>query len=138
MPEKVLIVDDEVLRHLLYRSHLERAGYQILTAKDGNEALEIATRERPQVVVMDVFMRGMDGLAALRAMKKNEVTRNTPVIIITAQVGAHHAARKESEAAGAALFLPKPFSPAQLLAALQQVTSASAPPKPNPDGPPPS
>ena len=132
MPEKVLIVDDEALMHLLYRNHLERAGYQLLAAKDGQEALAVASQERPQVIVMDVFMKGMDGMAALRELKRSNATKDTPVIIVTAQVAAHHAARREAEAAGAALFLSKPFSPAQLLAAIQQVSSGPASPAAEP------
>ena len=126
MPQKVLIVDDEPLIRLLYQKQLEGAGYQMLSASDGAEVLELAVRERPDVVVMDVLMRKMNGMAALRELKKHEATQSIPVIIITAQVNAHNAARQEAERAGAALFLTKPFSPAQLLAALRQV----APPAP--------
>ena len=125
MPQKVLIVDDEPLIRLLYQKQLEGAGYQLLTAQDGAEVMEIAERESPQVVVMDVLMSKMNGLAALRELKKKEATKAIPVIIITAQVNAHHAARREAEQAGAALFLTKPFSPSQLLAALRQVAPAA-------------
>jgi CheY-like chemotaxis protein len=125
MPPKILMVDDEPLMHLLYKNHLERAGYQVLMADDGSEALELAARERPRLIVMDVLMKNMDGLAALRALKKSEVTKAIPVIIITAHVSAHHAARQESEAAGAALFLTKPFSPPQLLGAIQRVLDST-------------
>ncbi len=118
---KVLLVDDEPLMHLLYKNHLERAGYELLTAKDGTEVFEIAARELPQVIVMDVFMAEMDGLAALRELKKNEATKAIPVIMVTANVSVHYAARKESTIAGAALFLTKPFGPAQLLEAIRKV-----------------
>lgn len=126
MPHKILMVDDEPLMHLLYKNHLERGGYQMLTAQDGTEALELAQRELPQLIIMDILMKNMDGLAALRALKKNEATKAIPVIVITAQVSAHHASRQEAEAAGAALFLTKPFSPSQLLASIHGVLGTAS------------
>lgn len=128
MAHKVLIVDDEPLMHMLYKTHLEKAGYHLLTAKDGAEVLELATREAPQLVVMDVMMREVDGLQALRELKKHATTKDIPVIIITGQGSAHHALRQEAENCGAALFLTKPFSPAQLLGALQKVLPAPGAP----------
>jgi CheY-like chemotaxis protein len=121
MMPKILLVDDDPLIHLLYKTPIERAGYQLIAAKDGLEALAAAEREQPQVVIMDIIMNDMDGLSALRELKRNEATKPVPVVIITANVVAHHAARKEAEAAGAALFLTKPFSPAQLLDAIRKV-----------------
>ena len=134
MPHKILMVDDDPLMHLLYKNHLERGGYQMLTAKDGTEALELAERELPQLIIMDVLMKNMDGMAALRALKKKETTKAIPVIVITAHVSVHHAARQEADAAGATLFLTKPFSPSQLLAAIQGVlgTADSCAPESHP------
>ncbi len=131
MPPKVLIVDDEPLIRILYKKHLEGAGYEMLTAKDGAEVLEMAVRETPRVIVMDVLMADMDGLAALRALKRNEATQAIPVIIITAHVGALQAVRQEAKLCGANLFLTKPFSPAQLLAALREVCPVSGTPGPS-------
>lgn len=128
MPQKVLIVDDEPLIRMLYQKHLETAGYQMLTAQDGAEVLDLAAREHPCVIVMDVLMANVDGLAALRALKKNPTTKAIPVIIISAQLGALQLTRKEAERSGAALFLTKPFGPAQLLTAIAQVCSAPGTP----------
>ena len=121
MPNKVLIVDDDPLMHLLYKNQLERAGYQLVVAKDGLEAIEVAARELPQLIVMDIIMSEMDGLAALRELKKNEATKLIPVVISTASVSAHHATKRECENSGAAGFLTKPFSPAQLLAEVRRL-----------------
>lgn len=110
---QILVVDDDQLMHRLFQHHLEKAGYQMLSAMTGREALEIASRENPGLIVMDIMMPQMDGLAALRELKKADATRTIPVIVITAN--GHQLARKESENCGAALFLTKPFSPTQLL-----------------------
>ena len=113
MTNQILVVDDDQLMHRLFQHHLEKAGYQMLSATNGREALEIASRERPVLIVLDIMMPEVDGLAALRELKKADKTKAIPVIVITAN--SHHLTRKESESCGAALFLTKPFSPTQLL-----------------------
>ncbi len=99
--------------HVFMAHHLRRAGYDIIAAHNGREALERAAAEKPDLVVMDVMMAEMDGLAALRELKQNDATRSVPVIMIT--TSAQTLTRQESEASGAALFLTKPFSPTQLV-----------------------
>jgi Response regulator containing CheY-like receiver, AAA-type ATPase, and DNA-binding domains len=121
---KILLVDDEGLMLALYKGYLERAGYQLLTAKSGEEAIEIAARERPDLIVMDVIMQGMSGLAALRALKTNDTTDRIPVMIVTAAVDKQRAAaRRESMLGGAVRFLTKPITPTQLLAEIQYALS---------------
>src|SRR2546421_11230204 len=95
MPNKVLIVDDAPLMGVLYKNELERAGYELVTAEDGAEVVEVAIREKPQVIFMDIIMAQMDGLAALRELKKGEETKEIPVVITTASVSAHQATKKE-------------------------------------------
>jgi CheY-like chemotaxis protein len=126
MPPKVLIVDDDPLMHLLYKNQLERAGYEMVNARDGTEAIEVAAREHPQIIVMDILMTQMDGLAALRELKRIEETKLIPVVIATASVSAHHATKLECENSGAAGFLTKPFSPAQLLAEVRRLVPEPA------------
>src|SRR6516162_6890768 len=121
MKPKVLIVDDDPLTHMLYGRHLVGAGYELLMARDGVEALAIASREPPQLIMIDVMMGGMDGLSALRELKKAEPTRNIPVIVVTGDLTSHYATKKEAENSGAAGFLTKPFSPAQLLAQVMKL-----------------
>jgi CheY-like chemotaxis protein len=124
MPPKILLVDDDALMHLLYRPHLERAGYQLLSARDGVEAVATAAREIPQLILMDVMMPKTDGLTALRELKKAEATKSIPVIVITANVNAYIASRQDSELSGAAGFLSKPLSPAQLVKEIQRLVPA--------------
>jgi len=124
---KILIVDDELILHRLLQRHLEGAGFEILSAANGREALEVVRRETPQVIVMDVMMAEMDGLTTLRKLKKDEHTKGIPVIVTTANP--HYTSQKESEIAGAAYFLPKPFSPKQLLTEIRRLL----PDAPNPE-----
>jgi CheY-like chemotaxis protein len=121
--KQILVVDDDPLMHRLYQHHLERAGYQMISARTGREALDISSRQPPQLIVMDIMMPDMDGLEALRELKKGEATKAIPVIVITAN--GHYMARKESEGCGAAMFLTKPFSPMQLLTEIKRIVPPS-------------
>ena len=127
MPQKVLLVDDDPLMHMLFQRHLERAGYQMISAMDGQEGLEIAERELPQVIVMDVMMPEIDGLEAIRRLRKNEATKAIPVIVITANVTSYQASQQESYVCGAATFLTKPLSPARLLQEVQRLMPPTVP-----------
>jgi diguanylate cyclase len=111
--KQILVVDDDPLMHRLFQHHLERAGYQMVSARTGREALDIAARQPPQLIVMDIMMPDMDGIEALRQLKREDATKAIPVIVITAN--GHHIARKEAEGCGASVFLTKPFSPTQLV-----------------------
>jgi CheY-like chemotaxis protein len=117
--KQILVVDDDPLMHRLFQHHLERAGYQMISARSGREALDIASRQPPQLIVMDIMMPDIDGLEALRELKKADATKAIPVIVITAN--GLHVSRKESESSGAAVFLTKPFSPVQLLTEIRRL-----------------
>jgi two-component system, chemotaxis family, chemotaxis protein CheY len=119
MPKKILVVDDEAFMHTFMAHHLARAGYEVVAARNGREGIDKAAHEAPHLVVMDVMMAEMDGLAALRELKQNAATRSLPVIMIT--TSAQMLTRQESEASGAALFLTKPFSPTQLLQEIKRL-----------------
>jgi CheY-like chemotaxis protein len=127
MAPKVLLVDDDRLLHRLYQPHLERAGYKVFSAFNGTEALALALRELPQLIVMDIMMPEMDGLSSIRELKRDEKTKSIPVIVMTANPQ-YHLSQMESQWAGAAVFLTKPFGPASLLAAVQRLAPIPTPP----------
>jgi CheY-like chemotaxis protein len=123
MTNQILVVDDDQLMHMLFEHHLEGAGYRMLSAMNGQQALEMAPREQPALIVMDVMMPDVDGLAVLRELKRMDATKAIPVIIITSN--RHSMMQKESELAGAAIFLTKPFSPTQLLNEIRRLAPAT-------------
>ncbi|HKS38574.1 MAG TPA: response regulator [Verrucomicrobiae bacterium] len=124
MKRKVLVADDQLYIHRLIQHRLEEEEYQIVTARDGCEVIEITAREAPDLVVMDVMMPRMDGLTALRHLKRNPATRAIPVIVLTSSP--HELVREEAEFSGADLVLSKPFSPTGLLEAVRRLVSASS------------
>lgn len=119
MKTKVLIADDEAHMRRVIELSLFRGGYDLLFARDGRAAVEIARREQPALVVLDVNMPVLDGVGALRELKHDPATADIPVIMLTAR--GHVLTRQEAEASGAARFLTKPFSPTQLLQEVQRL-----------------
>ena len=119
MPKKILAVDDE--RHIvrLVQINLQKAGYEVTTAGNGREALEAVAAERPDLIVMDVMMPEMDGFAALQKLKDGDVTKDIPVIMLTAK--AQDADVFKGWQSGADLYLTKPFNPAELLTFVKRI-----------------
>jgi CheY-like chemotaxis protein len=119
MRPKILVVDDEPDVVELISFNLRTRGYETFTANNGLEALLKARRFRPDLVVLDVMMDGMDGLSVCEVLRTQPSTRSIPVIMVTAAAG--EIARLNSLAAGAADFLTKPFSPQELVRRIGRV-----------------
>jgi CheY-like chemotaxis protein len=119
LPAKILIADDEVFMLRLLEMTFKKGGYEVVSCRDGREALAAAQAAPPRLIVLDVMMPGLDGLGALRLLKENPATRNIPVVVLSAK--GHALTKVEAETAGAVLFLAKPFSPNQLLGEVQKI-----------------
>lgn len=119
MPKKILAVDDE--RHIvrLVEVNLQRAGYEVVTAYDGKEALEKVQSENPDLIVLDVMMPYMDGFEVLKNLKANETTRDIPVIMLTAK--AQDADVFRGWQSGVDCYLTKPFNPMELLTFVKRI-----------------
>jgi CheY-like chemotaxis protein len=124
MAQTVLLVDDDPLTHQVLQRYLERAGYQMIGARNGREALKLARRQLPQLIILDVMMPDMDGWAVLGQLKRTEATQAIPVILLTMK--ADPSAQEQAEQAAATLLLAKPISAAQLLAVIKRVIPAPA------------
>jgi two-component system chemotaxis response regulator CheY len=110
----LLVVDDDPFIRRLVTTTLEDVSrFRLLEAHDGDQALALADRHRPQVVLLDVNIPGIDGIEVCRALRANPRTSGATIVMLTAAHG--DLVEAQAEAAGADLFLTKPFSPLELL-----------------------
>ena len=126
--ERVLVVDDESDIVALVAYHLARSGYQVATAATGAEALAVAARERPALVVLDLMLPDRSGFEVLEELRAAESTRRLAVLMLTARGG--EADRIRGLSLGADDYLAKPFSPQELVlrvgAILRRVAAPAA------------
>jgi CheY-like chemotaxis protein len=109
---KILVVDDEVLLRTMTCDALEAAGYTVLAASSGEEALRLAKAERPACILLDVMMPNLDGYDTCAALKADSETASIPVIMISATTDLRVV--DHAETVGAAAVLPKPVPMEQL------------------------
>jgi two-component system alkaline phosphatase synthesis response regulator PhoP len=127
MAQTILVVDDEARILKLVRDYLERAGFAVLTARDGETALTLARIEQPDLIVLDLMLPGVDGLDVCRRLRQES---GVPIIMLTARV--EEADRIVGLELGADDYVTKPFSPRELVArvraTLRRVDGQMGPP----------
>ena len=116
MNELILVVDDERKIVKLARDYLERSGFQVLAAVDGVTAVAMARHERPDLIILDLNLPGMDGLDVCRALRRESAV---PIIMLTARV--EESDRLIGLELGADDYISKPFSPRELVARVRAV-----------------
>jgi DNA-binding response OmpR family regulator len=109
-PMLAMVADDDEDILTLVSITLRRAGFDVVCARDGEEAVRLVEETRPALVVLDVMMPKLDGLAVTRELRARGVT--APILLVTASVQERH--REHGLEAGADAFVRKPFSPAEL------------------------
>ena len=120
----VLVADDDEDILLLVTKRLKRDGFDVLEARDGNEALALARKRPPVVAVIDVGMPGLDGLELTARIRADESLRGTLVVLLTARV--QEADVRRGLDAGADMYIRKPFSPAKLSASVRELLKRHA------------
>ena len=120
----ILVADDE--SHILHvvSLKLKNAGYRVLTARDGQEALEIAQQEKPDLLITDYHMPQLSGIELCRRLKQDPATSHIPAIMLTAR--GYHLEPHDTEQSGILRMLSKPFSPRHLLSTVEEVLSGAA------------
>ncbi|MGW1891140.1 response regulator [Streptomyces sp. NPDC002004] len=119
---RVLVVDDNKVIRQLIRVNLELEGFEVVTAADGAECLDVVHRVRPDVVTLDVVMPRLDGLRTAARLRSDPVTRDLPVVIVSA------CTQYEVESGldvGVDAFVPKPFEPAELVGVIRELARQS-------------
>ena len=122
-PSQVLLVDDD--RDILegVRLRLHAAGYETMTACDGQQAIDSAIDQKPDAIVLDVRMPRMDGMTVLARLKEHQSTRHIPIVMLSASLVDQQAALE----AGATFFVIKPYAAENLLAALDSALHDNRP-----------
>lgn len=118
----ILIVDDDNDVRLGARLRLNAAGYKTLEAEDGMTGVAMAIEHQPDAILMDIRMPRMDGLTALKLLKNNDVTRNTPIVMLSAS----HVDQAEALDSGAKYFLSKPYRGPLVVTAIDAAIASEA------------
>jgi CheY-like chemotaxis protein len=116
MPEKVLVIDDDCDLAILSTLWVRAAGYDVMSASDGASGLAAAESYRPDIILLDIMMPGMDGFEVSRRLKTNPVLAHIPIVFLSAKV--QEFARREAFAAGGKYFLSKPYEGHDLIIAV--------------------
>ncbi len=122
MGQRILIADDEANIVVSLEYMMKRAGYEVLIARDGREALGMIERERPDLVLLDAMMPGMSGFDVCQAVRASEALRDTRILMITAKGRETDLAR--GMGVGVDAYLTKPFSTRLLLGKVQELLAA--------------
>ncbi len=124
MRKRILVVEDDQDILSLIEWHLKAEGYQPLIEKDGQRGLDVALREKPDLIVLDLMLPSLDGLEICKVLKKNEATEHIPVIMLTAK--GEEIDRIIGFELGADDYMVKPFSPRELLLRIKVVIRRAA------------
>ncbi len=123
MPKRILVVDDDQEIVRLLRAYLEQNGYQVLVAHDGERALQMLRRERPDLVVLDLLLPGRDGWEVTRIARSDPNLATTPIIMLTARIEAQD--KIVGLELGADDYVTKPFNPREIVARVRAVLRRS-------------
>jgi two-component system, cell cycle response regulator DivK len=119
----VLVVEDYQDAREMYAAYLQFSGYRVAEATNGYEAIELAQRLRPDIILMDLALPKMDGWEATRRLKADARTRQIPIVALTGHALAGHA--EGARAAGCDAFVTKPCLPDALVAEIKRMLAAS-------------
>jgi len=120
MPKKILVTDDSPTITAIIKRLLESAGYFVITASDGQEALNKAKNEQPDLIILDLMLPKIDGYTVCATLKFDKNHSAIPIIILTARAG--EADKKLGSEVHADAYMVKPFEPDTLLAKVKELT----------------
>ena len=115
---KVLVTEDNPLHMKIFTLNLTYSGFSVIEAQNGEKGLELAHRERPDLILVDLSLPKIDGWEMIRRMQEDDVTKDIPIIVVSARRPQDEAAR--AAMAQVAAYIAKPFDPEALMALVQQ------------------
>jgi len=119
MAKRILVVDDETQLVEMVKMRLEANGYEVLSAYDGQEALDKARAEKPDLMILDLMLPKLDGYKVCRMLKFDEKYKSIPIILFTARV--QESDKETGSQVGADAYITKPFEPQVLLAKIKEL-----------------
>jgi DNA-binding response OmpR family regulator len=119
--KRILVVDDEMQLVDMVKMRLEANGYSVISAYDGQDGLDKARKERPDLIILDLMLPKIDGYKVCRMLKFDEKYKNIPIILFTAR--AQQEDEKLGKEVGADAYITKPFEPQVLLDKIKSLTS---------------
>jgi two-component system alkaline phosphatase synthesis response regulator PhoP len=120
---KILVVDDEVNITQILEFSIGAEGYEVISAQNGEEAIDKARREQPDLIILDIMMPIIDGYEACRILKSNPLTKNIPVVLLTAK--GRDIDKRLGYEVGATDYIIKPFSPNKLIDRIHELLSCA-------------
>jgi two-component system chemotaxis response regulator CheY len=124
VPSVLIVDDDPFIRKLVCTTLEDVAGVEIVQASNGGQALDVARAEKPSIIFLDIDLPVLDGTEVCRRMRAEPAVADATIVMLTA--AARDEAERESEKAGADLFLTKPFSPLELLRLVDDLGKTAA------------
>jgi DNA-binding response OmpR family regulator len=121
MPDIVLVVDDDPLTQRVLQHYLKRAGYEMIGAHTGREAVKMAKQHLPKLIILDVMLPDIDGWEVLRQVQKSEATKKIPIVLLSGN--SDLVTSDQSLQSGATQVLVKPINPEQLISVIRKVIS---------------
>ena len=125
MSQRILVVEDQQDNRQILRDLLTSANFEVIEAADGETGLAAAAAQRPDLILIDIQLPGIDGYEATRRLKADAALHAIPIIIVTSYALAGD--DDKARAAGCDAYISKPYSPRQLLAKVREYLSAAAP-----------
>ncbi len=122
LPKTILLVEDFDDTRLMTKLWLTKKGYRVVEAENGREAVEVAQREQPDLIIMDMMMPGVDGLDATRQIREYQSLQTTPIVAVSAY-GADQYRHKALDA-GCNEYVPTPFDPDALSKLIERLLAA--------------
>ncbi len=116
----ILLVEDDEMLHAMYTQKFQKEGYEVLSTYNGAEGIQMADEHQPAVILLDIIMPKMDGFVALKKIKKNEKTKEIPVILLT-NLGQEEDIRKGKELGATDYFIKANHTPQEVVDKVKEV-----------------
>lgn len=121
---KILIVEDDNFLVEMYTTKFEIEGFTVFSAEDGEKGLEVAKAQKPDIILLDILMPRMDGFATIEALKKDESTKNIPVILLT-NLGQKEDVKRGFELGAAGYLIKAHFMPSEVVDKIKKILEES-------------